>query len=135
MNKCGLRLRAWAWAWARWRGLGLGLGLGLLGGANKDDFVTQWASMDGRAWPGEHDRSQICCAWSKLTPRRGRVELFECSELRLRHLRRGEPESHMTPRAANMVVEGVLEGCTLPQMCRALCDRRKVSAHRNTQPA
>merc|ERR1740133_883541 len=41
----------------------------------------------------------------------------------------------MTPRAANMVVEGVLEGCTLPQMCRALCDRRKVSAHRNTQPA
>ena len=58
MNKCGLRLRAWAWAWARWRwrGLGLGLGLGLLGGANKDDFATQRASMDGRAWPGEHDR-------------------------------------------------------------------------------
>ena len=78
--------------------------------------------------------AQICCAWSKLTPRRGRVELFECSELRLRHLRRGEPESHMTTRAANMVVEGVLEGCTLPQMCRALCDRRKVNAHPKATP-
>ena len=54
--RAGLRLRAWAWAWARWRGLGLGLGLGLLGGANKDDFATQRASMDGRAGPGEPDR-------------------------------------------------------------------------------
>eukprot|EP00964_Phaeocystis_antarctica_P039095 scaffold22361_cov103-Phaeocystis_antarctica.AAC.5 len=34
-----------------------------------------------------------------------------------------------------MVVEGVLEGCTLPQMYRALCDRRKVNTHPKATPS
>ena len=99
-------------------------------------FATQRASMDGRAWPGEHDRGANSSSMLRALVLSTPLNVFCLNVLSsyvVRQLSRGEQESHATP-AATMAVDGVLEGCTLPQMCRALCDRRKVNAHLKATP-